>query len=82
MTRHLHGVWSQLKERYNIAEFIIIVKVVTIWTNLAKNQETLIYPGESSIHWILKLHGNFKDMVKTFVHFWLCQKAWHVNAMK
>ena len=45
----------------------IIVNVVTKWTNLTKNQETLIYPGESSIHWILKLHGNFKDMVKTLV---------------
>ncbi len=47
--------------------YSVIVNAVNKWTNLTKNQEALIYPGESSIHWILKLHRNFKDMEKPLV---------------
>ena len=36
---------------------MFIVSAVIKLTNLTNNQEVLIYPSESSIHWILKIVG-------------------------
>ncbi len=60
-----------------VLKFRIIVNVVTKWTNSTQDKETLIYPGESSIHWILKLLCNFKDMAKTLVPSYVFDYIWH-----